>query len=105
MRPGSAASSGGQHSLPYPLTPQCQRRRLSDHRYHQPDAVDRQRQQRASLASQTSSLHTALSELAGDVEVVDMEDGALTGDHYSHHRHDYHGQHYKECLLNDETID
>ena len=30
---------------------------------------------RASLASQTSSLHTALSELAGDVEVVDMEDG------------------------------
>lgn len=32
---------------------------------------------RISQTSQTSSLHTALSELAGDVEVVDIEDGAL----------------------------
>lgn len=84
LRPGSSASSSGPHSLPYPqpLTPQFHRRRLSDNHYHQ---------QRASLASQTSSLHTALSELAGDVEVVDMEDGALTGDHYAHHE-DYAGE-------------
>ena len=66
LRPSSAAHYGSG------------RRRLSDNNFH-----------RTSVTSQTSSLHTALSELAGDVEVVDMEDGALTNDRYSHN--DYPG--------------
>lgn len=50
---------------------------------------------RTSVTSQTSSLHTALSELAGDVEVVDMEDGALTNDRYAHS--DYQGTVFYPC--------
>lgn len=53
------------------------------------------------MTSQTSSLHTALSELAGDVEVVDMEDGALTNDRYSSHN-DYQGTYF---LVNIVVVD
>ena len=79
-RPASSQSHGGNSCFLRPSSAQYQyqRRRLSDNNF-----------QRTSVTSQTSSLHTALSELAGDVEVVDMEDGALTNDRYSHN--DYQG--------------
>ena len=76
-------SGGGHQCFLRPSSAQHQqqrRRRLSDNNF------------RSSGTSQTSSLHTALSELAGDVEVVDMEDGALTGMHYSPHSGEYHGE-------------
>ena len=77
-----SVSGGGHQCFLRPSSAQHhqqRRRRLSDNNF------------RSSATSQTSSLHTALSELAGDVEVVDMEDGALTGMHYSPHG-EYHGQ-------------
>ena len=77
-----SVSGGGHQCFLRPSSAQHhqqRRRRLSDNNF------------RSSATSQTSSLHTALSELAGDVEVVDMEDGALTGMHYSPHG-EYHGE-------------
>lgn len=72
-RPSSSQSHGNSFLRPSSVQYHYRRQRLSDNNF-----------QRTSITSQTSSLHTALSELAGDVEVVDMEDGALTNDRYSH---------------------
>jgi hypothetical protein len=80
-RPASSQSHGNSFLRPSSVQYNYRRRRLSDNNF-----------QRTSVTSQTSSLHTALSELAGDVEVVDMEDGALTNDRYSHN--DYPGEFY-----------
>jgi hypothetical protein len=77
-----SVSGGGHQCFLRPSSAQHhqqRRRRLSDNNF------------RSSATSQTSSLHTALSELAGDVEVVDMEDGALTSMQYSPHG-EYHGE-------------
>ncbi|XP_032788772.1 pleckstrin homology domain-containing family H member 2 isoform X2 [Daphnia magna] len=76
-RPSSSQSHSNSFLRPSSVQYHYRRQRLSDNNF-----------QRTSITSQTSSLHTALSELAGDVEVVDMEDGALTNDRYSHNYQD-----------------